>query len=309
MKEWIKVFAPASVANVGPGFDVLGFAIEGLGDLVEARKIGEKTVRIVEITGDDGKLSRNWSENTAGIAAQETLRKLSVDAGVELKLHKQAPLKSGTGSSGISAAASSYAVNLLFGSPLSKEELVEPCLAAESRVSGYHADNVAASLFGGFILVKGYEPLEIVSLGHVENLYCILAIPEIELPTILARGVLPGKITMKQWVHNSGHTAAIVAGIFLKDTKLIGRSIRDAVVEPARAYLIKGFSDVKRAALVSGAIGCSISGGGPSVFAFCDIQENCSHIAEKMREAFANNGVSSKVVVSEISRQGAREVK
>ncbi|MFC1859096.1 homoserine kinase [Thermodesulfobacteriota bacterium] len=309
MKEWLKIFAPASVANVGPGYDVLGFAIEGLGDLVEARRIEEKTVRIIEITGDDGKLPRNPSENTAGIAARETLQKLNVDAGVELKLHKQAPLKSGTGSSGISAAASSYAVNLLFGSPLSKEELVKHCLTAESKVSGYHADNVAASLLGGFILVKGYEPLEIISLGHVENLYCILVIPEIELPTSLAREVLPGKITVQQWVHNSGHTAAIVAGILLKDTKLIGRSIRDVVVEPARTHLIPGFSDVKWAAFKSGAIGCSISGGGPSVFALCDMQENCSRIAESMKGAFKNNGVSCKVVISEISRLGAREVK
>ena len=187
--------------------------------------------------------------------------------------------------------------------------MVEHCLTAESRVSGYHADNVAASLLGGFILIKGYDPLEIVALGHIENLYCILAIPEVELPTILTREVLPVKITMQQWVHNSGHTAAIVAGVLLKDTELIGRSIRDAVVEPARAYLIKGFSDVKRAAFESGAIGCSISGGGPSVFALRDIQENCLRIAESMKEAFESHGVSSKVIVSEISRHGASEMK
>ncbi len=307
----VRVFAPATIANIGPGFDVLGVAVEGLGDVVEARLLDDRpgTVLIERVEGDGGRLPREAERNTAGIAARETLKLLgNPDRGVALSLYKGLPLSSGLGSSAASAAAACWAVNLLFGAPLSKQELLPAALAAEASVSGRHADNVGPALLGGFVLIHTYDPLELVQLAGPSRAFFVLAIPECELPTQRAREVLPATITFEQHVTNSGHLGALVAGVCTGDTSLLGRAVQDEIVEPARAPLIPGFQQVKEAALEAGAYGCSISGAGPTVFAITDDEGCAGCIAEAMRAAFASAGLKSRTHVGRVDAEGVRRI-
>lgn len=323
MQNWIKVFAPATVANVGPGFDIMGFAIDRPGDIVESR-IGESSgVRITEISyansDDKGKLPVHPEKNTAGVAANKVLHVLQqrgiIDGqtGVEIKLRKNLPLGSGLGSSGASAVAAAWAVNLLFGMPLAKDapELILACVEAEVARSGFHADNVAPSLLGGFVLIRGYDPLEIIPLDVPDNMVCALVAPNYNLPTREARAAIPQQVPFKEMVvPQCANTAALVAGILKKDLALVGRAIDDKIVEPARKHLIPGFSEVKRAALECGAFGCSISGAGPSVFAITDTLEKGQAIGQAMAKAFAKHGLTSSAIhVSHVNRDGAKEIK
>ena len=275
--SWIKVFAPATVANVGPGFDVLGFAVSEPGDFVEIRKSAQPGVQITEISGDKGILPKEPEKNTAGVAALEVLRLLKekkvidTDVGVEIKLHKNMPLGSGLGSSGASAIAAAYAVNILFGNKFEKKDLVYACMLGEKLACGAaHADNVAPGMLGGFVLIRSYEPLEIIKLETPEDLVAVIATPEYELKTSVARAAVSKTVPLKDAINNWANTAAIVAALYKNDIKLLGRAIDDRIVEPARAPLIPGFYDVKKAALGAGAFGCSISGAGPSIFSVTD---------------------------------------
>ncbi|MDQ7030746.1 MAG: homoserine kinase [Ardenticatenia bacterium] len=307
--EKVTVFAPATVANVGPGFDVLGVAVEGLGDVVTARRLdGEPgQVRIEHVEGDGGRLPRAPEANTAGIAARATLALLGVEhVGVGLALRKGLPLNSGLGSSGASAAAACWAVNLLFGAPLDRMALLPAALEAEARVSGRHADNVGPALLGGFVLIHTYDPLELIRLPVPDDLLFVLAVPECELPTHQARQVLPANISLQDHVTTSGHLAALVAGICTGNTRLVGRAIRDPIVEPARAPLIPGFAQVKRAALDAGAHGCSISGAGPTLFAVTDGESTAQQVAQAMKAAFADAGLASHTHIGRVDRVGAR---
>lgn len=305
--EKIQVFASATVANVGPGFDVLGFALENIGDVVEARKVSKQGVKIIKILGDDSQLPMQAEENTAGIAALEVLKKLNPKEGVELRLEKRMPLSSGLGSSAASAVAGAYAVNLLFGNKLKKEELIEPCLKAEIKVSGCHADNIAPSLFGGFVLIRSYDPLHIVPLGSLD-MHVIIAHPDYTITTKFARSVIPKKISLKKVVSNLGNLSTIIAAVFKNDVKLLGKGINDKIIEPARARLIPGFYEAKKAALSSGAYGCSISGAGPSVFAITDKKRKNKIIGKAMQEAFLKHGLESKIYVSKVNEEGVKQI-
>jgi len=305
--EKIQVFASATVANVGPGFDVLGFALKNIGDVVEARKISKRGVKIIKILGDDSQLPMQVEENTVGIAALEVLKKLNPKEGVELKLEKRMPLSSGLGGSAASAVAGAYAVNLLFGNKLKKEELIEPCLKAEIKVSGCHADNIAPSLFGGFVLIRSYDPLHIVPLGSLD-MHVIIAHPDYTITTKFARSVIPKKISLKKVVSNLGNLSTIIAAVFKNDVKLLGKGINDEIIEPARARLIPGFYEAKKAALSSGAYGCSISGAGPSVFAITDKKRKNKIIGKAMQEAFLKHGLESKIYVSKVNEEGVKQI-
>jgi len=306
----IKTFAPATIANLGPGFDILGLALEKPGDIVEAKIIPKKKVIISEITGDKGKLPRDSKKNTAGIAAREVLKLLKTKKGVEIKLHKGMPLESGLGSSAASAIASAWAVNLLFGKKLSKKELLPACLKAEKLAGGgQHADNVAASLLGGVVLIRSYEPLDIISLDYPKNLFCVVVTPELTLSTIKARKVLPKNVSLSQVVQNSGNVAALVTALERKDFDLLGRALNDEIIEPIRAPLIPGFYKVKQSALSSGALGCSISGGGPSIFALTQNLKEARKIGKEMRRTFLTEKIKSKTYISKINSVGAKEVK
>ncbi len=303
----VTVFAPASVGNIGPGFDVLGMALAGLGDTVHARSISGRRVVIRDIRGDNGALPTAARQNTAGIAAAKVLTLLKADAGVELILEKNIP-GNGLGSSAASAIAGGFAVNALFGSPLSKADLLRPCAAAEASVSGgYFLDNAAASLFGG-INVTNPETHEVVSLGGLDGAIIVVVTPRFQLLTARSRTVLPKRVPLAAMIANCARACTLVAAVAKQDAQCFGRSIVDVVVEPARAPLIPGFASVKRAALKSGALGCSISGAGSSVFAVTDDRALGERIGRAMQKAFARARLDSVVTVTAIDPSGARVV-
>jgi homoserine kinase len=283
-------------------------AIAGLGDTVHARKIPGRNVVIREIRGDAGKLPTDARKNTAGIAAAKVLKLLKADAGVELVLEKNIP-GNGLGSSAASAIAGGFAVNALFGSPLPKSDLLLPCAAAEASVSGgYFLDNAAASLFGG-INVTNPEAREVVSLGGLDGAIIVVATPRYQLLTARSRKVLPKRVPLAALIANCSRACSIVAAVANQDAHLFGRSIVDIVVEPARAPLIPGFAAVKRAAIKAGALGCSISGAGSSVFAVTTDKELGDRIGGAMRRAFARVRLDCVVTVTTIDPEGARVVR
>ncbi|MBA2726875.1 MAG: homoserine kinase [Parachlamydiaceae bacterium] len=307
MKGEIRVFAPATVANVASGFDIFGFALEMPGDEVIARLSEHPGVTMAKVSGDGGVLSLDPKKNTAGVSVLKLLEFLNCDHGVELELHKKMPLGSGLGSSAASAAGSVFAVNALLGSPLTSKELIPFAMEAERIACGSaHADNVAPSLLGGFILVRSYQPLDIVEIPINLNLYCSVLHPKIEIRTESARQILRKEISLNQMVIQSGNAAGLIAGLFSGDASLIGRSLNDVVVEPVRARLIPGFYDIQSAALYAGALGCSISGSGPSVFALTQKKSQAENVGEAMVSACRAKGLDCNLYVSSINKKGPR---
>ncbi|KAH7432761.1 hypothetical protein KP509_07G038600 [Ceratopteris richardii] len=314
--ESIEAFAPATVANLGPGFDFLGCAVDGLGDHVGAsidERVHPGRVSISSIIGDGGKLSLDAEKNCCAIAAQATLELLGVaSVGISLCLNKGLPLGSGLGSSAASAAAAAVAVNALFGSPLSKDQLVLAGLVSEAAVSGYHADNVAPSLLGGFVLINSYEPLKLVPLRfpHQTDLFFVLVSPEFEAPTKKMRAALPTHISMKDHISNCSQAASLVSAVLGGDLLLMGKSLSsDTIVEPKRSRLIPGMVQVKEAALQAGAFGCTISGAGPTAVAITDSYEWGIVIGEKMVASFREHGnLKATAHVQRLDREGARTV-
>ena len=309
-----RVFAPATVSNVGPGFDVLGFAMSRPGDTVGAELRKEPGVELVEVTGDNGQLPRDAAANSAGVAAAAVLARVATRRpapGIRLWLHKGLPLASGLGSSGASAAAAAVAANIVLGRPLSPRDVVACAMAGERAASGSaHADNVAPSVLGGFVLIRSCDPLDIVSLPVPDGLFVAVVHPHCEVSTARARALLEERrFLLSDIVANAGNLAALVAAIHQQDLALLGRSIADRIVEPVRAALIPGFDEVKRAALDHGALGCSISGSGPSVFAFAAAADVAARVAQAMRAAFREAaGLGSDAWTGPISIEGARVV-
>jgi homoserine kinase len=303
--------ASATVANVGCGFDIFGFAVDAPCDEVIARTRPESGVVISAITGDGGRLPREAPANTAGAAALALLAHLGDPCGVELEVRKGTPLGSGMGSSAASAAAAVVAVNALFGSPLTRAELLPFALAGEQvscAPAPVHADNIAPSLLGGFVLIRSTHPLDIVPLPAPPSLSCALVHPALEVRTADARRILPRSVPLADAITQWGNVAGLVAGLLLSDFALIGRSLQDVIVEPVRAMLIPGFAEVKRAALAAGALGGGISGACPTVFALCDTLAGAEAVAEAMRQAFAAHGLPSEVYISAINRAGAHVI-
>lgn len=307
MMDEARAFAPATVANLGPGFDVLGMALAEPGDTVVARRAGEHGVRIVSIEGDGGALPADPARNTAGIAADAVLRKVGVETGIELEVHKGLPIASGLGSSAASAAAAAMAVNILLGSPLRKLELVDPCLEAESGVSGRHADNVAPALLGGLILVRASDPLDLVRLPVIAGLTIVVVTPVFELSTREARAALPSAVPLDAMVGATANIAGLISALHSGDLGLLSRSLRDDVVTPVRAGLIPGCGAVIEAALDAGALGSSLSGSGPSIFALCRSPRSAEEVRAAMGRAFEDAGLESRAIVSPTDCPGARK--
>lgn len=319
--EEVCAFSPATVANLGPGFDFLGCAVEGQGDVVEARLRPDLPGKVIieDITGEGGRLSRVAEENCCGIGAIETLKLLGVsDMGVSLCLQKGLNLGSGLGSSSASSAAAAWAVNALYGCPLTKAELVPAGLVAEAAVSGWHADNIAPAIMGGFVLIRSYEPklqlqpLEFGAMVHpgVErpNLWFVLVTPKFEAPTREMRAALPKEVPLKSMVHNSLQGGSLVAGILHGDAEMLGQALNsDCVIEPARGPLIPGFAQAKEAALKAGAFGCTISGAGPTVVAIVKDQTCGVQVADAVIKAFIDHGKLEimRATVSTLSTDGA----
>ena len=301
--ESIKVFAPATVANVGSAFDVLGFSVEQPGDYVIAKKTKTKGIKITKITGDGGKLSLNPEENTAGVSALAYMTQVKPDFGIEMEIQKNMPLGSGMGSSSASSVAGVYAVNLLAGSPLRTEDLLPFAMEGERVACGSaHADNVAPCLLGNFVLMRSSTPLDIVKIKAPEKLYCTIVNPQVEVRTSDARKILRKEILLKDAVTQWGNVAGLIAGLYTSDYGLIGRSLQDVIIEPERSLLIPGYFKVKEAALKAGALGCSLSGSGPSLFAFSIDPEQAKIIGSKMQEQFKIIGIESNIYVSKINQ-------
>ena len=302
----VQAFAPATVANVASGFDVLGFAVSHPGDTVEARRTDAGGVTLREVTGDGGRLPRD-GRNTAVIAVRALLERLGEPFGVELALHKGMPMASGLGGSAASAAAALVAVNRLAGDTVPPEELLPCALAAERAAAGAgHADNAAPALLGGVVLIRSSDPPDLVRLPVPAGLAVALLSPDVEIRTEAARRMLPTQIPLTHAVAQWGNLAALVASLHSADLELMGRSLHDVVAEPVRAALIPGFDRVKEAALAGGAIGCSISGSGPAVFALAETAAQAAVVGEAMKQAFASAGLRSVCYVSEIGSSGPR---
>jgi homoserine kinase len=303
--EEIRVFAPATVANVSCGFDVLGFAMSHPGDELIARTANHTGIRISEITGDGGRLPRGVHNNTAGVAAQALLNHLGSDRGFDITLHKKMPLGSGLGSSAASAVASVFAINQLLGEPLKTESLLPFAMEGERIACGAaHADNVAPSLLGGFVLIRSYTPLEVVKLECRLKLWSTVISPEIEVNTRDARDILKRHLSMEKAIQQWGNLGGLIAGLLTPDAGLVGRSLQDVVAEPVRGMLIPGFYDVKQAAIDAGALGAGISGSGPSIFALSADPDTAHRVGQAMKAAFAGYSISSSVYTSEINTSG-----
>jgi homoserine kinase len=306
LTQTASAFAPATVANIACGFDVLGLALETIGDTVKVHAADKPGASIKSITGDGGRLPRDPDKNTASIAVAGFLEEIESDAGVAIEIEKGIPLSSGLGSSAASAVAAVHAANELFGSPLPKEELLIFALDAEKAMTGAgHADNVAPALFGGVTLIRDTE---ILSLPFPEDLIVIVAHPEYELNTRESRSALPKTITLEDAAKQWSHLASLIVGFCTQNTPLIGRSLKDHIIETYRGPLIPGFEEVKEAALDAGALGCSISGAGPSVFAMSDSPKAAAAIGQAMADAFHNVQLSCDIIESKINKNGCQKI-
>jgi len=303
----IRVFAPATVANVACGFDILGFAIDRPGDEVRMRLTFEPGVRIVAIKGDGGRLPLDPARNTVSVPVLALLKRLKSNQGFAIELHKKMPLGSGLGSSAASAVAGVFAANELLGNPLKRMDLLEFALEGERVACGSaHADNAAPALLGGFALVRSYHPLDVVQIATPEKLHCTVLHPQIEIRTEDARKILRKQILFKDAVTQWGNIAGLIAGLMNSDYELIRRSLQDVIIEPVRAILIPGFREVKQAAIAAGALGCSISGSGPSLFALSSSPETAEAVAKAMSSEMAALKIGSEAYVSKINRVGPR---
>ncbi len=304
--DWIKVFTPATIGNIGPGFDVLGLAVKKIGDTVFARKTETPGVVISEILSPI-ELTKDAEKNTAGIAALEVLKMLDIKGGVELKIHKGMSLGTGLGSSAASAAAAAFATNYLYGNQLSKEELILPATKAEEYVSGgFFADNTAPALLGGATLTRSVLPLDVTRIGSIDHLHIILVTPEIVILTKEAREILPKQVDMKDFIFNMANSCLITAAFAKNDYNLFANSLNDRVIEPYRSKLIKGYDQVKKNALMAGADGMAISGSGPTVFAITNQLKKTIFIEDAMIRTFKEFGIPCTSIITEVDNEGTR---
>ena len=299
----IKLFCPASVANVSCGFDVLGFCLEPVGDEMVIRKTSKKGIHIIKIEGQ--KLPLETNKNVAGVSGLALLEDYPCDHGFEIEIHKGIKAGSGIGSSAASSAGAVFGINELMGRPLSRNELIKYAMKGEELASGSaHADNVSPVLLGGFTLVRCSKTPDVVSLPSPSELHATIIHPKIELKTSDARAVLKKKILLEKAVEQWGNLAALVSGLCTNDFDLIERSLVDVVIEPHRSALIPGFQELKKAAIDSGALGCGISGSGPSVFALSKGSETALRVQEEMNSTFKKFNIEYELHLSKINSKG-----
>lgn len=303
-----KAFAPASIGNLACGFDVLGMALEGPGDTVQATKGARKGVRIRAIHGDRGRLSLEVAENTAGAAVASLLAEIGASDGIELELWKGLPLAAGMGGSAASAVAAVVAVNQLLDTRLGPHRLLQHALIGETKGAGAPSpDNAAAALLGGIVLVPSWNPIRAIELEVPQELMAAHVHPHMEVETQGARQVLGDQVALSAAIAQWGNTAALVAGLFRSDWDLISRSVVDSVAEPLRSPLVPGFKAVRDAALSSGALAASLSGSGPSLFALCRGRGRAQEVGERMVAAFRDHaGLEADLLISSARAPGAR---
>jgi homoserine kinase len=308
METEITVFAPASIGNVAVGYDVLGAVLGGLGDRVTVRRLNEPVVRIGEITGCVPDLPTTPADNTATAALLSFQDALDRDVGFEVSVEKGIPLGSGLGGSAASAVGAVVAAARLLPEPRGPDDLLPHALAGETVASGdRHPDNVAPCLYGGLVLTREMDPPDVISIPVPTGVRCVLVRPEQVLNTREARACLPEDLPLAEATRQTAHLGAFIAGCYRDDLALIGRSLRDLIVEPHRARLVPGFADVQAAAMDAGALGCSLSGAGPTLFAWCRDGE-AKTVRDAMTAAFVQHDVTTEVWLSSIPDQGARVV-
>ena len=303
----IKAYAPATVANVCCGFDVLGFAVNAPADEVILTLRNQPGVFISSIIGDGGRLPLDSQKNTASVAINSYLKHLGSSQGVGIELIKKLPLGSGMGSSAASAVAALVGINYLLNEPLSRKELIVHAMEAERIACGSaHADNAAPSLLGGFVLIRDYATMDVVKIPSPAGLFCTLIHPHIELKTEDSRKVLRGSISLKDAVIQSGNIAALMIGLTQHDYALISRSLKDVIAEPIRSVFIPGFEHIRAMVKDAGSLGFGISGSGPTVFALSTSFEIAEKAGDVVRKHFMGVNLPSDVYVSTVNQEGAR---
>jgi homoserine kinase len=301
----IKLFAPATVANVSCGFDLLGFALESVGDQMVIKENQINQLRITKIEGQT--LPMQTAQNVAGVAGLALLNQLKTRQGFDIEIYKNIKPGSGIGSSAASAAGAVFGLNELLGKPFSARELVAFAMKGEALAGGSeHGDNVAPCLLGGFTLIQSYSPLRVVSLPTPEALSVVILHPQIEVKTSDARNLLKQQVSLKKAVRQSGYLGGFVAGLFQNDYELLAASLRDEWVESSRSVLIPAFDEMKTAALASGALGFGISGSGPSVFALCKGEEIAQKTAVAIRQVFDATAIPYDLHLSRVNPQGIK---
>ena len=319
----IKIFCPATIANLNCGFDVLGLCLDGIGDEMIVRKVSQKGIKITKIVGAD--LPFETEKNVAGVAALAILGALKkdgnkyvsyesnnvnyieIDCGFEIEIYKNLKLGSGIGSSSASAAGAVFGINELLGKPFSRSQLVEFAMKGEVVASGSeHADNVAPCLLGGFTLVCGYKPLHVEQIISPADLFAVVLHPHIEVKTSDARAVLQPMISLKNAITQTGNLGGFIAGLYTNNYELMARSMQDVIIEPMRKHLIPNFDLVKNSALENGALGAGISGAGPSIFALCKGKTSAEKVALAMTNSFNTTTILFDVHISKINKIGTR---
>ncbi|OMP30824.1 homoserine kinase [Mangrovimonas sp. DI 80] len=305
MKNEIKIFSPATVANVACGFDVMGFCLDAVGDEMIVKKSAQKGIRITKIEGYD--LPLEAEKNVAGVAALALLEDAKPNFGFDMEIYKNIKPGSGIGSSSASASGSVYAINELLGRPYNKTQLSYFAMKGEALASGCeHADNIAPGIFGGFTLVKSVDPLEILEIPTPDELYATIVHPQIEIKTSEARAILPKEIPLQKAITQWANLGSLVHGLHTCDYELISKSLNDVVIEPYRSTLIPYFQEVKALAQNHGALGSGISGSGPSIFILSKGEDIANQVAHASENLYSKTNLDFNIHVSKINTQGIK---
>jgi homoserine kinase len=305
MEPSIEIFSPATVANVGPGFDILGFALNSPGDILRLGRIKGEHHIIENLSGVS--IPPDPENNVATIALDAFLAAIGSRQKFRITFMQKIPAGSGIGSSAASSAGAVYAANLLLGSPMTESGLIPFAMKGEEAASGSaHADNVAPALIGGFVLVRSYEPLDVFRIPSPAEMYCTVVHPDISISTGDSRRILKTSVPLKTAITQCGNVAGLVTGLITGDFRLIRDSMQDVIAEPIRSFLIPEYDAVKKAAMDSGALGCNISGSGPSIFALSEDEETAARTGKSMKDVFMAAGIGSDVFVSQVNMQGMK---
>ena len=301
----IKIFSPATVANVACGYDVLGFCLDAVGDEMLIRKVDKKGILITKIEGFE--LPFKTELNVAGVSALAMYEKLQPDCGFEIEIYKNIKPGSGIGSSAASAVGSVFGMNALLGSPYNKTELTQFAIKGEALASKCeHADNLAPALFGGFTLVKSLSPLEILEIPSPDNLYATIIHPQIEIKTADSRAILPKEVKLQEAIVQWANFGSLIHSLHTNNYQLMKRSLHDAIIEPHRSKLIPFYKEVKQAALNAGALGTNISGSGPSIFSLCKGIEIATMVSDAIKKVYLSTGIKFDIHISKINIEGIK---
>ncbi len=305
MNESVTIFAPATVANVACGYDTLGFCLDKIGDIMHVRRIEEKGIYIRKIEGYD--LPKEPEQNVATISAMAMYEDADPDFGFEIDIIKKIQPGSGIGSSSASAVGSVFGMNQLLGNPYNLLQLTEFAIEGEMFASkSRHADNLAPAMFGGFTLVRSTSPLEIIELPTPDDLYAVIVHPMIQIKTAEARGLLPEKVDIKNAVTQWANLGSLVHALHVSDYELLGRALEDVIIEPHRKQLIPLYDSAKASAIRNGALGCNISGSGPSIFALCKGEANAISIEKGFRDVYSKSSIGFETFHSKVGVEGVR---